>query len=274
MIEVKRRLRIFIILLISVAVIGTLGFMTIEKLSFVEALYFNVVTMATVGYGDIHPTHQSTRLLAMFIIIFGGGAFIGFVANATELMLLRRDADQRMKKQNIVLGIFFTEIGYRLLKLFSSCDVNKDNFSELKRIDINFSVAQLSALIRGLRQYTGKVDIEKLDLERLNQFLSAKHHFILNLLENPVAVEHEGFTELLLSVAHINEELRSRDNLTTLPKADLNHLTGDMNRGYALLIEEWLVYLIHLKTNYLYLYSLAARKNPFNPEASAVIKDL
>jgi len=274
MMEVKRRLRIFIVLLISVALIGTLGFMTIEKLSFVEALYFNVVTMATVGYGDIHPTHQSTRLLTMLIIIFGGGAFIGFIANATELMLLRRDAAQRMKKQNIVLGVFFTEIGYRLLGLFSSCDKNRDNFPDLKKIDINSSVAQLSALIKSLKQYTGKVDIEKLDLEKLNQFLSAKHHFILNLLENPVVVEHEGFTELLLSVAHINEELRSRESLTMLPKADLNHLAGDMNRGYALLIEEWLVYLIHLKTNYLYLYSLAARKNPFNPDASAVIKDL
>jgi len=260
-------------LLISVALIGTLGFMTIEKLSFVEALYFNIVTMATVGYGDIHPTHQSTRLLAMFIIIFGGGAFIGFIANATEMMLLRRDAKQRMKKQNIVLGVFFTEIGYRLLKLFSSCDMNRNSFSDLKKIDMNFSVAQLSALIKGIEQYTVKVEIEKMDLEKLNQFLSAKHHFILNLLENPVVVEHEGFTELLLSVAHLNEELRSRDKLNRLPKSDLNHLAGDMNRGYALLIEEWLVYLIHLKTNYLYLYSQSARKNPFNPDASAIIKD-
>lgn len=274
MIEVKRRLRIFIILFISVALVGTLGFMAIENLSLVEALYFNIVTMATVGYGDIHPTHQSTRLLAMFIIIFGGGAFIGFIANASELMMLRRDAKQRMKKQNIVLGVFFSEIGYRLLSLFSSCDMSRDNFSDLKKIDMNFSVAQLTALIKGLKQYTGKVDIAKLDLEKLNQFLSGKHHFILNILENPVVVEHEGFTELLLSVAHLNEELRSRENLTLLPKADLNHLAQDMNRGYALLIEEWLVYLIHLKTNYLYLYSLAARKNPFNPDASTVIKDL
>jgi voltage-gated potassium channel len=274
MIEVKRRLRIFLVLLISVALIGTLGFMIIEKLSFVDALYFNIVTMATVGYGDIHPTHQVTRLLALFIIIFGGGAFIGFIANATELMLLRRDAKQRMKKQNIVLGIFFSEIGYRLLKLFSARDMNKDIFSDLKRIDMNFSVTQLSTLIKSLGHYTGKLDIERLDLEKLNQFLSGKHHFILNLLENPVAVEHEGFTELLLAVAHLNEELRSRDNLDMLPKADLHHLAVDMNRAYSLLIGEWLVYLIHLKKNYLYMYSLAARKNPFNPDASTVIKDV
>lgn len=273
MIEVKRRLRIFVILLISVALVGTLGFMAIEKLSFVEALYFNIVTMATVGYGDIHPTHQSTRILAMIIIIFGGGAFIGFVANATELMLLRRDVKQRMKKQNIVLGVFFTEIGYRLLKIFSAGDKNRDDFSDLKKIDMNFSVVQLSALIKNLNHDGIKVDIETVNLEKLNQFLSGKHHFILNLLENPVAVEHEGFTELLLSVAHLNEELRSRENLATLPKTDRNHLSGDMNRAYAFLVEEWLVYLIHLKTNYLYLYSLAARKNPFNPEASAIIKD-
>jgi len=82
-----------------------------------------------------------------------------------------------------------------------------------------------------------------------------------------------GFTELLLAVAHLKEELGSRENLDALPETDLNHLAGDINRGYALLVEEWLVYLIHLKKHYPYLYSLAARKNPFNPNASAVIRE-
>lgn len=273
MIEIKRRLKIFVLLLAGIAIIGTLGFMTVEKLSFIEALYFNIVTMATVGYGDIHPTHQSTRILAMFIIIFGGGAFIGFIANATELMLLKRDQRQRMKKQNIVLGVFFSEIGYQLLHLFSSSDSNIKSFQDLRNIGINSSASHLSALMKKAGQYQGVLDIQKFDLEKLSHFLNSRHHFILNLLENPVLEEHEGFTELILSVAHLSEELRSRDNLSTLPLADLNHLTGDVNRGYAFLIQQWIVYLIHLKINYLYLYSLAVRKNPFNPDASIVIKE-
>jgi hypothetical protein len=69
----------------------------------------------------------------------------------------------------------------------------------------------------------------------------------------------------------MGEELGSRQSLTALPASDLKHLAGDLNRGYHLLIKEWLAYLVHLKRNYPYLYSLAARKNPFNPGASAIV---
>jgi len=37
-------------------VFGTVGFMIIEKRSLVDSAYFVIVTMATVGYGDIYPT--------------------------------------------------------------------------------------------------------------------------------------------------------------------------------------------------------------------------
>ena len=269
--EIKRRLRIFAVLFICVTVLGTLGFMILEQIPFLDALYYNIVTMSTVGYGDIHPTHLSTRLLAMLIIVLGGGTFIGLIANATEMMLLQRDVKQRMKKQNIVLGIFFSEMGYQLLKLFSSYNQSRGKLSELAHIDMNWSDGQLTELVHRLEKDRLKVEISKVNLNGLIQFLGQKHGFIISLLENPVLIENEGFTELLLAIAHLHEELKSRESLDGLPQIDLKHLSGDINRGYALLVEEWLVYLIHLKKHYPYLYSLAVRKNPFNPDAKVVI---
>jgi len=273
MIEVKRRLRVFIVLLISVTIFGSIGFMILEKLSFLDALYYNIVTMSTVGYGDIHPTHPSTRLLVIFIIVLGSSAFIGCIANATEMMLLQREFKQRMKKQNIVLGIFFSELGYHLLSLFSSYGLGKVKLSGLFKIDMDWSENKLLAMFKSLEKDSLKVDISKVNLNGLNQFLRGKHKFVLSLLENPVLIEQERFTELLLAVAHINEELSSRESLDALPESDLNHLAGDINRGYSILVEEWLTHLMHLKKHYPYLYSLAARKNPFNPHASAVISE-
>ncbi|WP_300458747.1 hypothetical protein [Desulfobacula sp.] len=43
---------------------------------------------------------------AILIIVLGGGTFIGFIANASEMILLQREVKQRRKKQNIVVGIF------------------------------------------------------------------------------------------------------------------------------------------------------------------------
>jgi hypothetical protein len=40
---------------------------------------------------------------------------------------------------------------------------------------------------------------------------------------------------------------------------------------YVLLVSEWLDYMQHLKRNYPYLFSLAIRTNPFDPEASPVV---
>ncbi len=271
--DVKRRLRIFLVLLISITILGSIGFMFLERLSFLDALYYNIVTMSTVGYGDIHPTHSSTRLLAIFIIVLGSGAFIGVIANATEMMLLQREHKQRMKKQNIVLGIFFSEIGYHLLTLFSSYGLGKEKMSDFYKIDMDWSDNKLLEMFKTLEKNGLKVDITKVNLNGLNQFLRGRHKFVLSLLENPVLIEQERFTELLLAIAHINEELASRESLDALPESDLNHLAGDINRGYSILVEEWLTYLMHLKKHYSYLYSLAVRKNPFNPNASAVIKD-
>ncbi len=271
MAEIRRRLRIFIVLFIGVTLFGTLGFMILENQPFLDALYYNIVTMSTVGYGDIHPTHPATRLLAIFIIVLGGGTFIGFIANASEMMLLKREVAERLKKQNIVLGIFFSEMGYRLLQFFSCCDIDREELADMMNIDVGWSEKELLAMVKTFKRTGLKVDMPKVDLAGLNRFLHKQRTFMLRLLENPVLVEHEGFTELLLAVAHMGEELGSRESLTSLPASDLKHLAGDLNRGYHLLVKEWLAYLVHLKRNYPYLYSLAARKNPFNPGASAIV---
>ena len=106
----------------------------------------------------------------------------------------------------------------------------------------------------------------------MKDFLNRKEAFLLRLLENPNLLEHETFTDLLWAVFHFTEELDSRTDTKQLPVSDLKHLSGDIKRAYVLLISEWLSYMKHLKTDYPYLFSLAVRTNPFNPEASVEVK--
>ncbi|WP_245942902.1 hypothetical protein [Methanothermobacter defluvii] len=63
------------------------------------------------------------------------------------------------------------------------------------------------------------------------------------------------------------EELEAREDITSLPPSDYEHLAGDLTRAYSAVIGEWLGYMEHLSENYPYLFSLAVRKNPFNREA-------
>jgi hypothetical protein len=73
-------------------------------------------------------------------------------------------------------------------------------------------------------------------------------------------------------VFHLTEELASREDLKKLPHTDYDHLAGDIKRAYVLLVHEWLDYMEHLKDNYPYLFSLAMRTNPFDQDASVIVK--
>jgi len=104
-------------------------------------------------------------------------------------------------------------------------------------------------------------------------FLKDKRRFLLALLENPNLLEHETFTELLNAVFHLAEELDKRKDINHLPHADYQHLKLDTERAYNILIYEWIAYMEHLMNNYPYLFSLAMRTNPFDPNATVEIQD-
>ncbi len=268
---IRRRLQIFMTLLVVVTAIGTAGFMVLEDLSLAEALYYNIVTISTVGYGDIHPTSNASRFFAVLLIIMGGGTFIGVIANATEILLLKREEQHWLLKINMVRGIFLNEVGHRLLALLSSYDRDIERTRSSFIVKPDWSDRNFSSVHKHIKRHVFDVDADRVDLVSLFSLLEDKRKVLARLLENPALVEHEEFTELLLAVFHLTDELANREVLKDLPSSDLNHLVGDINRVYGLLINQWFVYLRHVRSQYPYLYSLAVRKNPFDENANPVV---
>ncbi len=95
----------------------------------------------------------------------------------------------------------------------------------------------------------------------------------MRLIENPNLLEHENFTQLLRAVFHLAEELSYRDDLESTPEADLRHLAGDIERVYGLIVREWVLYMIFLKRNFPFLFSLAVRTNPLDRNAVATVSE-
>ncbi len=50
---------------------GTIAYHFMEHWSWITSLYFVVATLATVGYGDVHPTNDATRLFTVVFILIG-----------------------------------------------------------------------------------------------------------------------------------------------------------------------------------------------------------
>ena len=187
-------------------------------------------------------------------------------------LLTVREKRAKMNKLNMVIGAFFSEVGTKILKIFSVYDphagsIRKDlimtpEWPDQKFLDVN----------ELMKNYHYTVAIERIDLQALREFLLTKRNFLLMLLENPNLLEHESFTELLWAVFHLSEELVSRKDMSNLPDTDYEHLSGDIKRVYSLLFVQWLAYMKHLRDDYPYLFSLAIRTNPFDPNASPEVK--
>lgn len=94
----------------------------------------------------------------------------------------------------------------------------------------------------------------------------------MQLMSNSILLEHESFTELLLALFHLYEELSKRNNLEKTCEADYRHLIIDIERAYLLLLMEWLYYIKHLKKEYPYIFSLELRSNPLSTNGLIELK--
>jgi voltage-gated potassium channel len=94
-----------IALLPVIAIISGTGFYSIvEGLRFVDALYFSVVTLTTVGYGDFAPETDAGKLFTAVYVLVGVGivlAFITTVAKTSQMPLLHAPKSQPTRSDGL-----------------------------------------------------------------------------------------------------------------------------------------------------------------------------
>ena len=82
---------------------GTLFYWRFEDWTIIEALYFCVVTLTTVGYGDLHPTTAGTQIFTIVYILTGFGVLVAVLTSvAQQYLTLKaqpRPARARMRRR-------------------------------------------------------------------------------------------------------------------------------------------------------------------------------
>jgi hypothetical protein len=270
--ELTFRLRIFLAAMLGVLLVGTVGFTLAEGLPLQDAVYFSIVTITTVGYGDISPQTALGKVLAIFLIVGGVGTFMGVVANATEMLLSRRERAAQLQKLYVVEGIFFSELGSELLMLITQGDPGREKLAAELKLKADWKPSDFEHLRAKLAAHDYQVDVSRVDLGEVRKLLRERTNLLLRLLENPFLTERDSFTECLRAVCHLKDELYHRRSLASLPPTDQAHLGGDLRRVYRLLMMQWLSYVSHLSERHPYLFSLAVRLNPFDPERDPVVR--
>jgi len=98
------RFDILLVLVLVTLGIGTIFYTQVEGWTFLDSLYFSVITLSTIGYGDISPITSVGRLFTIFYVIAGVGILLGFINFITDQALkykIRETPQKKIKKEAI-----------------------------------------------------------------------------------------------------------------------------------------------------------------------------
>lgn len=100
----KTRNVIFATVMLALVVsMGTVGYMILEKWDFLDSLYMTVITLTTVGFGEIHPVSDNGRILTMTILVSGLGVVGYLIGTLTQIVvegqLLRIMGRKKLERQ-------------------------------------------------------------------------------------------------------------------------------------------------------------------------------
>lgn len=126
--------------LVVITVVGTVGYMVIEGWSAFDALYMTVMTMTTVGYGEVHPLSTAGRAFTLGVMLVGIGgvlytlsSIIGFVLEGQLKEALERT---RMDRRVSSLKDHFILCGYGRVGRQIAADLGRES-ATLVIVDIN-----------------------------------------------------------------------------------------------------------------------------------------
>jgi len=188
--------KIFLVLLLFVVIIlgGSMGYMYFEALPFWDAMYLTIITIATVGYGDLVPVHPSGKVFTIFLLFAGAGLVMYTLGKITEAMVegslrkifKRRKMDKKIARLHnhfIICG--FGRIGQVICEILSDADrpfviIERDD-EVLKEIDENGYIAvqgeaEEDAILEtaGIERATGLIAVVSTDADNLFITLTAR----------------------------------------------------------------------------------------------------
>lgn len=155
-----------ILLFIIIVSVGILGFMIIEDWNLMDSIYMTIITIATVGYGEIHPLTDEGRIFTIFLIVGGLGSAAAVLNSLVSLVLDnklntflgRKNMNVALKKmENHVILCGFNQIGLIIaIKLqekeipfviITSDKLELENINQLGFLYVNGEVTSDSSLL-------------------------------------------------------------------------------------------------------------------------------
>jgi voltage-gated potassium channel len=188
----RKKLILSGLLIFLMVALGTAGFIIIERWNFLDALYMTIITLTTVGYGEVHTLSSAGRIFNIFLIIGGVGTVFYVLSTGAKLVLEGELQEmfgrKRLEKKIKDLHHHYIICGYgrigriicRELKAkgeeFIVIEKNPDKLHEKENILIMEGDATQDAVLieAGIEKAKGLISVLPTDAENLFVVLSAR----------------------------------------------------------------------------------------------------
>ena len=122
----------FLIYFIALITIGSVGFYVIggDEWSIIDSIYMTILSLSTVGFGEVHPLNEIGKLWAILLIIFGVSGFAYIVYElGSELIQLNTYRSRTMRKKISKLQSHYVICGYGRMGAIIASEFQKKNIS-------------------------------------------------------------------------------------------------------------------------------------------------
>ncbi|MFO8235622.1 MAG: NAD-binding protein [Bacteroidales bacterium] len=85
--EGLKSVKLAVILLVTIVIIGIIGYILIEQYDFIDAFFMTIITMSTVGFQEVQPLSTAGRIFTAFLIVISFGIFAYAVTTLTRYIV-------------------------------------------------------------------------------------------------------------------------------------------------------------------------------------------
>jgi voltage-gated potassium channel len=82
-----RQILISLLLFFTLISLGCIGYMILEDWPFLDSLYMTIITIATVGYSEVHTVSTQGRIFTLLLILLGGGFFLYLMSDIIKFLV-------------------------------------------------------------------------------------------------------------------------------------------------------------------------------------------
>lgn len=171
--------------------------------------------------------------------------------------------EEARSKVSIIETLYFNESGGTMLRYLTSFDPDAVRLRELLQVTEDWRSSDFRQAIRQLKSYPFLLDLDRIDFFGLHYHLSQRHEYYRSMLENPALTQSEAFTEMIMKIYLLWEELDGRTNLYQLPEKDRSYLAELLHEIYRELTEYWLDNVYNHSIHNRFRLHRAVESNPF-----------